>query len=363
MKKILKYNNILIVIIFAFAFVAFCYATCAGNIEKKEKQAINNSSNLELFLIYFNELSDDNIFKNYYDYLNAYIQYDEEVGIYTQFTPDTYSGLDGATIMFDAFDFGYPLYKGTYPTREQVKSGKSYAVISMSSRKQVYQKNGIEYIDINGTSFEVTGYFSKYSEWMFENKILLVADIEVVRQWQWLSEHNLAGNQVFTFCSNNSKLLLDTHKKCADDKNISYYSDVFMYNDNTYPRERSIAPTEYQIKLYKLLTIICLIVLLFAMELQFYQRKKEFEILNKNGFSVAQILFKIYCELISCSLLGIIFGACFIICLIYYFEGYVEYNISSLYDYFVISILYLVGSVAISSSYSVSKMIIKFLKR
>ena len=364
MKKIIIYKGIPLTVLFAFAFVFFCYATSAPKIKNKELDALKHNSDIQLFTVIFDEAICQNESNDYFDLLDNYINTCnvKQIGIYNEFVPDKYSGIEGATILFEAFDFGYPLYEGVYPSKQQLRSGENYAVISMSRKKDVYLENKKEYININGTKFEVTGYFSKYSEWMFENKILMVASVETARKWKWLSAHNLAGNNVFTFCSDDFSDLSVYHKKNHESKYVKYCSDIFILNDNSYPYGRSMAPTDYQINMYRVLVVFCILVLAFTIELLFCQRKKEFEILSKHGISIFQIICKIYIELMGFCYAGVILGGLFALGIIYYFDGYIQCNISSIYDYFATSVIFTVCIVILSSFYSVFKTIIKYTK-
>lgn len=63
------------------------------------------------------------------------------------------------------------LQSGYYPTKEQVNSGKKFAVISESAKAYAEQSDDGEIIKINGETYFVTGVFENYQASGYDMKI------------------------------------------------------------------------------------------------------------------------------------------------------------------------------------------------
>ena len=202
---------------FMVLFILFLYIADSDIIRKREMEKHNEllATGGVRFSVILEVADADNLSESKEMLLKEFKMYDMAVEsdafpyVYPQF-----KDMKGASVYLTSAIVEYPLYKGTYPTKEQLSGGGNYAVISYSQKDDVYKEDGKDKIDINGISFEVTGYLSKYAEWMVVDKTILFSTQDAVN-WNWFTL-NQTGRFGITVSGDNVDELTELNQRASE---------------------------------------------------------------------------------------------------------------------------------------------------
>lgn len=344
---------------FMVLFILFLYIADSDIIRKREMEKHNEllATGGVRFSVILEVADADNLSESKEMLLKEFKMYDMAVEsdafpyVYPQF-----KDMKGASVYLTSAIVEYPLYKGTYPTKEQLSGGGNYAVISYSQKDDVYKEDGKDKIDINGISFEVTGYLSKYAEWMVVDKTILFSTQDAVN-WNWFTL-NQTGRFGITVSGDNVDELTELNQRASemidevlDDgfviKNVSPISPCAPATDVS--SEFSRVPSENQIRYVAYMCIFVIIMILIITWYWTRLRNKEFSILRKNGLSDIRILAMVQLEVLIYSSVGTATGGAIRLIMIHVFDGYIDTDVKYAYSYFSIAVLYILASVLITS--------------
>lgn len=345
-----RYKMISLWIIFGFiiVFILFDYIIQAELIRENEKEQYyktkpNYSAGMRLEPV--NEKEDVDLapyLKEYFDEFSCdgvrikVIDFDVEYKIDYMENCDVWISGDMPV---------YSLYKGNYPTKEQLNDKKGYAVISYSRESDVYTKDDVEYIDFNGEPFEVTGYLSKYSEWLVNNGTILFAGEDTDVLWECMARY-LADGWLYVKFESESELSyigqieeMNELAKVISDDNFFVKSLSTVVMDDNYINDRisaSKAPSEKQIKYAKLMMILIIVMLCCVFGYWFLLRKSELEIRRKMGCSVFWISMFLYKDALIPATIGVVIGKIVECVYIFLKDGYIALDGNTIYNAFLI---------------------------
>lgn len=371
MKRVFQYRSISLWLILGYAmtFLVFNFRAQSNIITESERAALEASAFNYAAAIRI-EMTDKNSDVDVEAYIRAFLtelcQGDFVITVedlYLEFKPGL-SYAKSADICISDNMPRYPLYKGAYPTKQQLESGGGYAVVGYSRKSEVYRKNGIEYIDFNNEAFQVTGYLSKDAEWLVESGALLFCGCNSEGAWKYIARYLEDGYLYVRIESDETGNLPDSfeqyNERAMEISNgsffVKYVQSVGYSIIGEVHKVYSKALTETA-KTYALYICVFLFVMLcFMVEFFMKQRRSEFITMRKHGFSVYNIIGRFYKELLLYALFGAVLGAAVNLVLGVIFDGYIAFSWTKAYAYFVIFIVYIVGVTLITSAFSVIRM-------
>ncbi len=373
MKKIFRYKEISLWLIlgFAIAFVVFDYIGQARLLRYNEDSAFKES---KLKLGYYMRIEPvgDDVNYDLTSYLHTFFMELCNEGVRLK-TDDFYANTEPEISFILACDIcishtapQYPLYKGEYPTKEQLMSGNGYAVISYSRKNDVYLKDGGEYINFNGEEFQVTGYLSKYSDWLVNNGLLLFAGDNTEALWNLMAGYlekgylnvSMESDGTHNFSEqvdeiNSLAMKISDGKICVkyiERSNVGALKDIRM--------EYSNVPSENQRKYATYAYFFVIVTLCCVIEYWIILRKKEFEIRKKVGYSLLNILSLIYGNIFMLGVIGAIFGKVVVCIMICVFDGYLTVSIPLIYSNFIIMVFYLFVTIVLATVLPVTRLVL-----
>ena len=352
MSILKKYRTVSLWIIWGFAvtFILFDYiiqANLIREIEKEDyyKSKLNYRESIRL------EPIDENISDDLTCYLKRYLEEFCEEGVTLKVVDFNLEDkvkinyIENCDVWISDTLPGYPLYKGNYPTKEQLDTGKGYAVISYSRKSDVYIKDNIEYIDFNGEAFEVTGYFSKYSEWLVNNGTILFVGEDTNVLWECMARYLADGWLWIELESdtvlNHSEQIDELNKVAQNISEGKFYIEYIgvSNSDECYIDSRiefSKAPTTNQVKYVKLILFFVVVMLCCVIDYWLFLRKMEFKIRRKNGYSIVQIGVLFYKDMFIPALIGGVVGKIVECIFIFLQDGYIVLTGTGIYNAFLI---------------------------
>lgn len=263
----------------------------------------------------------------------------------------------------------YPLYRGNYPSKDQLNTGKGYAVISYSRKSDVYIKDDIEYIDFNGEAFEVTGYLSKYSEWLVNNGTLLFAGEDTEVLWECMARY-LADGWLYVKLESENTLScigqieeMNEAAKIISDDNFCVESLSTVILDDNYINDRIVAskaPTDNQLKYARLVMLLIIVMLSCVVSYWFLLRKAELEIRRKMGYSIVSISGLLYKDMLMPAVVGVTAGKIIECIYIFIKDGYIALDREGIYNAFLIAAFCLFMFTALT--YTVTLLFINVFK-
>lgn len=345
-----RYKMISLWIIFGFiiVFILFDYIIQAELIRENEKEEYyktkpNYSAGMRLEPV--NEREDVDLAS----YLKEYFEVLSQDGVRIKVTDfnveEKIDYMENCDVWISGDMPLYPLYKGNYPSKDQLNTGKGYAVISYSRKSDVYIKDDIEYIDFNGEAFEVTGYLSKYSEWLVNNGTLLFAGEDTEVLWECMARY-LADGWLYVKLESENTLScigqieeMNEAAKIISDDNFCVESLSTVILDDNYINDRIVAskaPTDNQLKYARLVMILIIVMLSCVVSYWFLLRKAELEIRRKMGYSIVSISGLLYKDMLMPAVVGVTAGKIIECIYIFIKDGYIVLDREGIYNAFLI---------------------------
>lgn len=350
------------------AFNVFFYSAGTDIVAECEKKALQSSQFNYNLLVRLNisekHTEIDKYIRNYLKELCT----DENVVMVTEMYPEFKPGLSnvkGADICISSHVPRYPISSGTYPTREQLEGDGAYAVISYSHKPDTYIRDGMEYIRYYNEEFLVTGYLSRYSEYLVNNGVMLFLGQKHEAAFRYIAMYLADGFlylDIFNDNIDNVAETMDRYKKLASDvsEGSFYVKDIWTVTKddivNSHTENTSVL-NEKQVVYGKLIYMFTVIMLCFMVCFWLSQRKKEFIILRKHGFSRFDLIGSIYRELTTIAIIGAILGEIINLIFIFISEKHFEPLWDVVYFHFLIIIAFSLITVFLSSIISVSGII------
>ncbi len=378
MKKLLRYRNIGIWLILGYAmtFLVFNFRAQADLIMKAEKEAVEASefNHAAGMLIKMTDECGDVDVEAYIKAFLTELCQDDFVITAEELYLVHKQGLNhikSADICISDNMPRYPLHKGAYPTKQQLETGDGYAVVAYSRKSDVYSKDGIEYIDFNGEAFQVTGYLDKNADWLIESGLLLFCGCNSDGAWGFLAGYLEDGYLIIRIESDDTGNLSDNYEKYNERAMelskgsfyVEYIHDVMYWQIEDVHEEYSRVPTDTAKTYAKYIFAFLVVMLCFMVEFWMKQRKSEFATMRKHGFSVCNIIGRIYGELLIFAAIGTVLGGIVNLALSAWFDGYIAFDWERTYYCFVILVVYIVLVVALTSAFSVIGIIIKDMRK
>lgn len=369
-----RYKMISLWIIFGFiiVFILFDYIIQAELIRENEKEEYyktkpNYSAGMRLEPV--NEREDVDLAS----YLKEYFEMLSQDGVRIKVTDfnveEKIDYMENCDVWISGDMPLYPLYRGNYPSKDQLNTGKGYAVISYSRKSDVYIKDDIEYIDFNGEAFEVTGYLSKYSEWLVNNGTLLFAGEDTEVLWECMARY-LADGWLYVKLESENTLScigqieeMNEAAKIISDDNFCVESLSTVILDDNYINDRIVAskaPTDNQLKYARLVMLLIIVMLSCVVSYWFLLRKAELEIRRKMGYSIVSISGLLYKDMLMPAVVGVTAGKIIECIYIFIKDGYIALDREGIYNAFLIAAFCLFMFTALT--YTVTLLFINVFK-
>ncbi len=378
MSRLFRYKNIRfwLMIGFAIAFVLFDFRA-QSNIREAAENEARNSSEFNYKAYIRMEITDAESKTDLETYLKEFLaelckEQNVTITIFDFFLSFDYklpfSFMKSGNVCVSYNVPQYPLHKGSYPTKEQLATGNGYAVISYARKKDTYVKNGKEYLDFCGDSFEITGYFDNNILWVIESDVIFFAGSNTDGLWSSMARYLEDGcinlkieSDEEIACESNPEELKRLAEEISEGHFYIKYLDfqrkaAQYYFSGEHPNSRTLSDNQMHYISYVFLFVM--IMLCFIVEFWMNMRKKEFTIMRKNGFLLFDIVGRIYKELFILAFIGALIGKCLRVCMEIRYAGYVDINGAVIYQNFVYIILFMVITVTLSAVFSVCKMLI-----
>lgn len=201
------------------------------------------------------------------------------------------------------------LQSGYYPTKEQVNSGKKFAVISESAKAYVEQSDDGEIIKINGETYFVTGVFENYQASGYDMKICFFYSPDEGYQQDIIHERiadHLINGWPFDIClGSNVQDVADAAKQLMDtiQSKFDCSTDVSDYSE-----DNSIAKFYAGIKAVVLgiLFFVSILNCIQITRLWMVRKQKDLIILKTYGFENYQIVARLAGELVQMMLISLL---------------------------------------------------------
>lgn len=201
------------------------------------------------------------------------------------------------------------LQSGYYPTKEQVNSGKKFAVISESAKAYVEQSEEGEIIKINGETYFVTGVFENYQASGYDMKICFFYSPDEGYQQDIIHERiadHLINGWPFDIClGSNVQDIADAAKQLMDtiQSKFDCSTDVSDYSE-----DNSIAKFYAGIKAVVLgiLFFVSILNCIQITRLWMVRKQKDLIILKTYGFENYQIVARLTGELVQMMLISLL---------------------------------------------------------
>ncbi len=300
MKKIFnklfryKFSSICIILLFAFAYLAFYYGGYENYIKENER-------NDSIRYIY-NHTKAYTVASNLGDEIIGELFNLNEEGVnisISDFTVYVDSRLASALveIQISGVEYcKYPVISGGFPSEEELSSGERVVVAGKKLKKYTTTVAGKDYLKILGEEYRVTGYVSAEASGIYDNLILVFAGNLGVGFNKALSVGLYSGNISLYMESDDADAIKRAEEKVeglSDGENVyfqSQYSPKFM-------------STEVNGESYKGLSVLiylfCIISIIYAVDLWMVEREREVIIRKIYGESTRKIIWKIYKELFA----------------------------------------------------------------
>lgn len=383
MRRLFRYQAVSIWLTagFAMAFLVYFYRADAFIIRQMEQTALSESAfNYEASIVLriTDRTADVDVEPYLKEFLSVFCEGDAVVVMRDfmlthEAKPSLREDIRGGELCISSNTPRYPLYKGSYPTRQQIESGGRYAVVGCSRSLDVYTRNGQEYIDFNGEAYLITGYLARDAEWLVNDKAVFFGGLQDAGIWRFASRYLEDGGLVVCVAGDAPiELEQETERYERMAREISggaFYVD-YIKNNTDYERAMSIwgmeysrVPTANQMQRALWFYVLVLIMLCFMVEFWLRLRRKELVIKRRHGFSLWAVVGQLYQELLGLACIGMGAGAIVGLTLDGFFNGYVriawEY-----FDYYIsVVFAFLAISVPAVSLFSVAKMLVKADRR
>ena len=363
--------NVCFVLIFSVSFIVFDYVSQADITLEMENIAldksefnyreymrlkptgIKNGSNMSLYLKEFiSELNSENTVISVTDF---YLELKPELGY-----------VEGFDICLSNTPPRYPLYEGNYPTQQQLETDNGYAVISYSRKKDVYLKNGREYINFNGEEFEVTGYLSKFSDWLVYNGVLLFCGENNHILWECMADFlesgwldlNVESDNPINYSANIDEIKTLAYTTSENAFIVEYVKKGQPSSVRDVHIEYSKVPTDVQKKYACFIYIFMSVLIGVFFELYFTKKHIISVITNKNEYKPSKIMAMIYKKLFLFAIVAVVLGKTLECIYIYISDGYIALNSTLMYYNFVIILIYLIITLVLAGVFSIVKLIL-----
>lgn len=201
------------------------------------------------------------------------------------------------------------LQSGYYPTKEQINSGKKYAVISDSAKAYVEQSEEGEIIKINGEPYFVTGVFENYqaSGYDMEISFFYLPDIDYQKDiiHQRVAKHLLYGWSLDICLGSNTQDVTDSAKQLMDTIESEFDCSTAV---SDYSEDTSIAKFYAGIKAVVLgiLFFVSILNCIQITRLWMVRKQKDLIILKTYGFENYQIAARLAGELVQMMLISLL---------------------------------------------------------
>lgn len=201
------------------------------------------------------------------------------------------------------------LQSGYYPTKEQLNSGKKYAVISESAKAYVEQAEDGEIIKINGHAYWVTGVFDNYQASGYDMKICFFYSPDEGYQQdiihERIADYLINGFPLDISIGSNTQDVSDAAKELTDiiESKFNCSTDVSDYSEDT-----SIAKFYAGIKAVVLgiLFFVSILNCIQITRLWMVRKQKDLIILKTYGFENYQIVARLAGELVQMMLISLL---------------------------------------------------------
>lgn len=203
------------------------------------------------------------------------------------------------------------LQSGYYPTKEQLKSSKKYAVISDSAKTYMEKSDEGDFIKINGEKYFVAGVFENYQASGYDMEVCFFYFPDEGYQQdiihERIAEHLINGWALDICLGSNTKNILDTAQSLMStlEARFDFSPEISDYSESDY-----IAQFYAGIKAV-VLGILFFISILNCMQitrLWMVRKQRDLIILKTYGFANHQIVRRVAAELVQmmlASLLGV----------------------------------------------------------
>lgn len=194
------------------------------------------------------------------------------------------------------------LQSGCYPTKEQLNSGKKYAVISESAKTYVEQSDEGEFIKINGEIYFVTGIFENYQASGYDMEISFFYSPDEGYQQdiihERIADHLINGFPLEISMGSNTQDVTNPAKQLIDTIESEFDCSTAV---SDYSEDNSIAKFYAGIKAVVLgiLFFVSILNCIQITRLWMVRKQKDLIILKTYGFENYQIVMRLVTELVK----------------------------------------------------------------
>ncbi len=383
MRQLLKnrLQAVCLIIGFVVSSIAFHYSTGMNVSEELESEDITNNTykygaNIVVTPAYHSEYSKEDRIG---DLLEVIGSVQAVAGCYVCL-PSLPAYIDDnfAQSIVDIYISGdmpkYPIVSGSYPTEQMLASGHRYVVLGIDKKALTFNRNGKDYIKIEGESYEVCGYISADNSRILDNKVLLFAGCLGDKMLDCLYYQYISG---LVFLSYHSDDIQDVYSiaeqlvytlAVPDEENMSesvvlhFENDRVQFELSNGPYEglfsTAVKAPEYK-QLTNLIYLFCIMLTIFVFEFWIIKRKKEFAIRKVCGYTNGKLFMMLVKETFIALITALFISELLMFFIDYAGVGIPMFHSRQVYYRFVMGSFYVFITMLLTSVYPFIQLCVK----
>lgn len=265
----------------------------------------------------------------------------------------------------------YKIVSGRYPDEEMLKSGNRYVVLGVYKKSLTYNRDGKDYITVEGEEYEVCGYVSADNSRILDNKVILFAGNMGENMLDCMYYQYISGS---VFLSYNSDVYFNIYndiKSHIKQTSVSYDEQSFTItalnermqlrlSDGPYigTFSTAVGTGEYD-SFAKFVYVFCIFLVIFVLEFWILKRKNEFVIRKICGYSNTRIFIIIVKEIFIVMLISLVISEVIMYMFDFFENGISVFYSKQVYYRFVSAVIYVSASMVLTCIYPFIELCIK----
>lgn len=265
----------------------------------------------------------------------------------------------------------YKIVSGRYPDEEMLKSGNRYVVLGVYKKSLTYNRDGRDYITIEGEEYEVCGYVSADNSRILDNKVILFAGNMGENMLDCMYYQYISGSVFLSYSSDTYFNIYNDIKSHIKQTSLSYDEQAFTItalnermqlrlSDGSYSGSFSAAVGTGEYNLFaKFIYIFCIFLVIFVLEFWMLKRKNEFVIRKICGYSNTKIFIMIVKEIFIVMFISLVISEAIMYMFDFLENGISVFYSKQVYYRFVSAVVYVGISMVLTCIYPFIELCIK----